>query len=106
MNIINWFITPKEHILKGDVVLSAEEVFERVGGGRNNRKELKNMLELSSAVYEYKDLGKIAKCVSKDRVYSIVTKRGEKFVLNLDYMDRYFIDNHLKGTTDYLKTLC
>ena len=27
--IINWFITPKHHILKGDVVLSADELLER-----------------------------------------------------------------------------
>ena len=38
MNIINWFITPKEHILKGDVVLSAEELFERVSAQKTNKK--------------------------------------------------------------------
>ena len=70
------------------------------------KKDTKNnRVDLSGIVYEYKDLGKIHKCNYENKIYNVVTKRGEKYILNLEYMDKYFVDNHLKNTLDYLKNL-
>uniref|UniRef100_A0A6C0JHL3 Uncharacterized protein n=1 Tax=viral metagenome TaxID=1070528 RepID=A0A6C0JHL3_9ZZZZ len=103
MNIINWFITPKHHILKGDVVLSASEFMERNNNLSKNKK--KQRIDLSGLIYEYKELGKIHKSFQEDKNYTIITRNGQQFILNWNYMDKYFMDNHLKSTQEYLKGL-
>lgn len=101
MNIINWFITPKEKILKGDVVLSAAEFQARLEA--NTRKKQK--VDVTGLVYEYKDLGRLFKSYAVGNNYIVKTIRGDEYVLDWRFMDRYFADNHTKFTQEHLKSL-
>ena len=104
MNIINWFISPKEHILKGDVVLSSAEFQARIEQHSHSNKK-KQKMDISGLVYEYKDLGKLFKSYPLGNNYIVKTKRGEEYILDWKFMDRYFAENHMKLTQDYLKEL-
>ena len=97
MNVINWFITPNQHILKGDVVLSTEEFLQRV----DNKK---NKVDISGLIYEYKDMGVLRQVSQKNKIFTVTTKTGGKYILNTEFMDRYFVDNHYRDTIDYLKS--
>ena len=101
MNIINWFITPKEKILKGDIVLSNEEFTKRLEKAKINRQKV----DISGLIYEYKDLGRVLKAYPLGKNYIVKINTGNEYIIDWQFFDKYFAINHSKFTQDYLRNL-
>ena len=102
--MINWYITPNTHLLRGDIALKVEDYVLQ------NQKIIKDKPIISiesDVIYQYDDLGEILKGRKmENNNYVVVTKRNEYFELDWDKMDKHFRDNHLKTTQNYLKKIC
>ena len=99
---MNWFITPEKKFLKGDVILNSNDEFDNIV--KRNLKLKKKDRKFYGIDSEYKNLGNIEKVVMKGKKYLVTTDKGKEFILDLEFMDQYFLDNHLKNTQEYLKS--